>query len=466
MSRLALVLAAGEGTRMRSGLPKVLHTVCGRSMIAWVLEALQPLREEGLLDRILVVVGSHGREVASEVGHRVECVFQEERRGTGHAVMVAAPRIKEDEVLVLTADSPLLTAATLRSLVKRHEEGRAAATLLSAVLEDPTGYGRIKRDAGGAVIGVVEETEASPEEKTIREVNTSTYVFDWKALSAVLPRLRPDNAKGEYFLTDALAHLAREGGLEVYTTPDPEEVLGVNSRVHLARAEEIMRGRINRRWMEEGVTMEDPATVYIGPEVVIGRDTVLRPMVILEGRTVVGRNCRLGPGVRVVDSRLGDGVSVEQSVIRESELEEGVSVGPFASLRPGTVLRAGSKAGTFVEMKKTILGRRSKVPHLSYMGDAEIGEDVNVGAGSITCNYDGVRKHRTVIGDGAFIGSDTMFVAPVRIGEGAVTGAGSTITKDVPPGALGVERSTQRNVPDYRQGIRKKEAEGLEGDNP
>lgn len=466
MSRLAVVLAAGEGTRMKSDRPKVLHAVCGRSMVAWVLHALQPLREEGLLDRVLVVAGNGFHEVAAEVGDRAECVLQEERKGTGHAVMVAASEVREDEVLVLTADSPLITTETLRNLIRKHEERRPAATLLAAVLDDPTGYGRIKRDEGGAVVAVVEESEADEEEKAIREVNTSTYVFDWKRLSAVLPSLRPDNAKGEYFLTDALALLARDGGLEIYTTSDPEEVLGVNSRVQLARAEEVMRSRINRHWMEEGVTMEDPATTYIGPEVVIGRDTVLRPMVILEGRTVVGRNCLLGPGAHIVDSRLGDGVVVERSVIRESELEEGARVGPFASLRPGTVLRAGSKAGTFVEMKKTVVGKRSKVPHLSYMGDAEIGEDVNVGAGSITCNYDGVRKHRTVIGDRAFIGSDTMFVAPVRIGEGAVTGAGSTITRDVPAGALGIERNRQRNIPEYRKKAKKEEAERLEGDNP
>lgn len=466
MSRLALVLAAGEGTRMKSSRPKVLHRVCGKPMIAWVLDALEDLRKEGLVERILVVVGSGGEEVKAEVGDRAECVFQEERKGTGHAVMTAAPHVREKEVLVLTADSPLITSETLRALIRRHEETRPAATILAAVLDDPTGYGRIKRDGKGAVVAVVEESEADPEEKAIREVNTSTYIFEWERLAAVLPLLRPDNAKGEYFLTDALALLGEEGGLEVYTTEDADEVLGVNSRFHLARAEEVMRTRINRRWMEEGVTMEDPSTVYIGADVVIGRDTLLRPMVILEGRTTVGKGCVLGPGVRIVDSRLGDGVVVEQSVVRESELEEGVSVGPFASLRPGTVLRAGSKAGTFVEIKKTVVGKGSKVPHLSYMGDAEIGEDVNVGAGSITCNYDGVEKHRTVIGDRAFIGSDTMFVAPVRIGEGAVTAAGSTITKDVPPGALGVERSPQRNILEYKRRAKKEEAEEFEGDNP
>ena len=240
-------------------------------------------------------------------------------------------------------------------------------------------------------------------------------------------------------------------------TPDASEVIGVNSREHLAQAEALMRQRINRGWMDEGVTMEDPSTTYIGGEVAIGRDTVLRPFVILEGRTTVGEGCVLGPNTRIADSRLGNGVTVEQATVRESELEDGVNVGPYASLRPGSVLRAGSKAGTFVETKKTVVGKGSKVPHLSYMGDADIGDDVNVGAGSITCNYDGAYKHRTVIEDEAFIGSDTMFIAPVRIGKGSVTGAGSAISKDVPQGALGVERSKQKNILEYKKKTKKKE---------
>ncbi len=452
---------------MKSEKAKVLHRICGRPMISWVLDALQPLLEEGLLERVLVVVGNGGEEVKAELGERAEFVFQEERRGTGHAVMVATPLIREEELLVLTADSPLVTAATLRRLCLLHEAEKPAVTMLAATMDDPTGYGRIKRDGTGAVVGVVEESEANPEEKAIREVNTSTYVFDWERLRRALPRVEAENAKKEYFLTDVLGILAAEGErLVALMTDDPGEVLGVNSRVHLAQAEGAMRERLNRRWMEEGVTMEDPSTVYIGGEVVIGRDTLLRPMVILEGKTVIGEGCTLGPGARIVDSRLGRGVVVEQAVIRDSELEDGVTVGPFASLRPGSVLKSGSKAGTFVETKRTVLGKGSKIPHLSYMGDAEIGEGVNVGAGSITCNYDGVEKHPTVIEDEAFIGSDTMFIAPVRIGKGAVTGAGSAISKDVPPGALGVERNRQRNVPGYRdKRAKKKEAEGLEGDN-
>lgn len=458
MKRLALVLAAGEGTRMKSRKPKVMHRVCGRPMLSWVLEALGEVEQAGNIDGILVVIGKGAPEVEEEVGNRASCIVQEERKGTGHAVMVAAPHIDAREVLVLTADSPLITPRTISDLCELHRAEEPAVTILGTELADPTGYGRILRDANDQVTGIVEETEASPEEKGIREVNTSIYMFQWEALREVLSGLSTDNAKGEYFLTDAVALLSRAGGrISAYVTPDASEVLGVNSREHLAQAEKLMRVRINRHWMEEGVTMEDPSTTFVGGEVSIGRDTVLRPLVILEGKTVVGEGCLLGPNTRVVNSRLGDGVVVEQATVRECELEDGVTVGPYASLRPGSVFRTGSKAGTFVETKKTVVGKGSKVPHLSYMGDADIGDGANIGAGSITCNYDGAEKHRTVIEDEAFIGSDTMFIAPVRIGKGAVTGAGSVISKDVPPGALGVERSKQKNILEYKKRNKKKE---------
>ncbi len=465
MSRVALVLAAGEGTRMKSDVPKVMHRVCGRPMLAWVLDALEEIKGAGHVDGILVVIGKGAPGVEKEVGERAACVVQEERKGTGHAVMIAAPRIAAEEVLVITADSPLVTPATLADLCKLHRDKGPAVTILATVLDDPTGYGRILRDGSGAVKGITEESEADPAERNIKEINTSIYVFNWEKLGKVLPELGTGNAKGEYFLTDAVALLARAGeNISAHITPDACEVLGVNSREHLAQAEALMRQRINRRWMEEGVTMEDPSTTFIGGEVTIGRDTLLRPMVILEGRTAIGEGCVLGPNVRIVDSLIGNGVSVEQSTVRESELEDGVNVGPYASLRPGSVFRAGSKAGTFVETKKTVVGRESKVPHLSYMGDADIGDGVNVGAGSITCNYDGAHKHRTVIEDEAFIGSDTMFIAPVRIGKGSVTGAGSAISKDVPPGALGVERNQQKNILEYKKKTgkkkKKKEEEG------
>jgi bifunctional UDP-N-acetylglucosamine pyrophosphorylase/glucosamine-1-phosphate N-acetyltransferase len=460
MKRMALVLAAGEGTRMKSERPKVMHRVCGRPMLSWVLDALEQVKETGHIDGILVVAGRGADEVEDEVCERATCVVQEERKGTGHAVMVAAPLIEAEELLVVTADSPLLTPLTMRRLCEQHNAEGATATILTTVIDDPTGYGRILRNEKGEVKGIVEEVEAGPEEKEIKEVNTSVYVFRWQALEEALPRLDTGNAKGEYFLTDAIALLVQAGeSISAYITPDASETLGINSREHLAQAEALMRQRINRRWMADGVTMEDPTTTFIGGEVTIGRDTVLRPLVMLEGATVVGEGCVIGPNTRIVDSRLGREVTVEQATVRECELEDGVNVGPYASLRPGSVFRAGSKAGTFVETKKAVVGKGSKVPHLSYMGDAEIGEGVNVGAGSITCNYDGARKHRTVIEDEAFIGSDTMFVAPVRIGKGAVTGAGSTISKDVPPGGLGVERNQQKNVLEYRKKGKKKEEE-------
>jgi bifunctional UDP-N-acetylglucosamine pyrophosphorylase/glucosamine-1-phosphate N-acetyltransferase len=458
LRRVALVLAAGEGTRMRSEQAKVMHPVCGRPMLSWVLDALVEVERAGDIDRILVVVGKGAPEVEEEVGDRAACVLQEERKGTGHAVMTASSHIDADEVLVVTGDSPLITPRTISGLCELHGAEKPAVTILGTELSDPTGYGRILRDGEGRVTGIVEETEASTEQRSVKEVNTSTYIFDWEALREVLSDLSTDNAKGEYFLTDAIALLARAGGrASAYITPDSTEVLGVNSREHLAEAERLMRERINRHWMEEGVTMEDPSTTFIGGEVSIGRDTVLRPLVMLEGRTVVGEGCVLGPNTRVVDSRLGDKVVVEQATVRECELEDGVNVGPYASLRPGSAFGAGSKAGTFVETKNTVVGKGSKVPHLSYMGDADIGEDANIGAGSITCNYDGVEKHRTVIEDEAFVGSDTMFIAPVRIGKGAVTGAGSAISKDVPPGALGVERSKQKNILEYKKRAKKKE---------
>ena len=469
MSLAALVLAAGEGTRMKSRRPKVMHTVCGKTMISWVLDTLVELRDLGLIDRILVVVGSGAEAVQAEVAGRGHCIIQEERRGTGHAVMVAAPEIYEDELLVLTGDSPMITAETISNLYEVYRLEGSAVTLLGTVLSDPTGYGRILRDDGGGILRIVEETEANGEELSIGEVNTSTYIFDCDVLKSVLPRLNADNSKGEFFLTDVLELLVQqEERVSAYITEDDLEVLGVNSREHLALAESVMRERINLKWMEEGVTMEDPSATYIGADVEIGLDTVLRPLVILEGRTRIGEGCIIGPGVRIRDSVLHDGVTVEQATLRECELEEGVTVGPYASLRPGTWLLSGSKVGTFVETKKTTLGRGSKVPHLSYMGDADIGEGVNVGAGSITCNYDGAEKHRTVIEEGAFIGSDTMFIAPVRIGKGATTGAGSAISKDVPKGALGVERSQQENIPGWKKKRKRREdkEENLEGGSP
>ncbi|OFW57730.1 MAG: UDP-N-acetylglucosamine diphosphorylase/glucosamine-1-phosphate N-acetyltransferase [Candidatus Solincola sediminis] len=458
MSLSALVLAAGEGTRMKSRRPKVMHTICGKTMISWVLDTLHELQDQGMIDAIRVVIGSGVEAVSQEIADRGSCIIQEERKGTGHAVMVAAPEIDEDELLVLTGDCPLIAAATISKLYDVHRMEGAAVTLLGTYLSDPTGYGRILRGEGGGILRIVEETEAFPEELSIGEVNTSTYIFNWKALKPALNNLNADNSKGEYFLTDVLELLIKKGErVAAYITEDDVETLGINSREHLAMAEAVMRDRINSGWMERGVTMEDPSSVYIGAEVKIGMDTVLKPFVILEGKTRIGEECVIGPGARIRNSEIHDGVVIEQATVRECELEDGVTVGPYASLRPGSRLLAGSKVGTFVETKKTIVGKGSKVPHLSYMGDAEIGDGVNVGAGSITCNYDGAHKYATVIEEGAFIGSDTMFIAPVRIGKGAVTAAGSAISKDVPDGALGVERGEQKNIPGWKKKSKRRE---------
>jgi len=446
----ALVLAAGEGTRMKSSLPKVLHPVCGRPMLLVVLDALQELKPR----RILVVAGNGAELVEEAVGGRAEVVVQAQRLGTGHAVLTAEPRLlpEDEHLLVLAGDMPLITADTLRELVALHLRSGSPATLLTARLEDSSGYGRVIRDAAGEVRGIVEEADASPQERAVEEINTSIYVFERGELFACLPGVGNRNRKGEYYLTDVIAMIRERGGrISALTAADPCEGLGINTRAELAEAERVMRGRIVRRLMEEGVTVIDPSLTYVDLGVEVGEDTVIHPLTFLQGETRVGRRCVIGPAARVVDSLLGDEVTVQESVVRECVLEDGSSVGPFASLRPGTRLGKGAKAGTFVEMKNTAVGEGSKVPHLSYMGDAVIGRDVNVGAGSITCNYDGEKKHTTVIEDGAFIGSDTMLIAPVRVGREAVTGAGSAISRDVPDGALAVERSGQRIIENWKK---------------
>jgi bifunctional UDP-N-acetylglucosamine pyrophosphorylase/glucosamine-1-phosphate N-acetyltransferase len=446
----AVVLAAGEGTRMKSSLPKVLHPVCGRPMLLVVLDALRELRPR----RILVVAGNGADLVREAVGDTAEVVVQEKRLGTGHAVLTAEPHLEpnDENLLVLAGDTPLITPSTLQELSGLFFESGAEAAMLTLRLPDPSGYGRVLRGQGGEVQAVVEEKDASEEVKAVDEVNASVYVFRRPDLFSCLREVDNRNRKGEYYLTDVVGKLRERGGRVVaLRAGDAAEGLGVNTRAELAEAERQMRLRVNRRLMEEGVGITDPTVTYIDLGVEVGRETVIFPFTFLQGSTRVGENCRIGPGARIVDSTLGDGVVVQESVVRESVLEDGCNVGPYASLRPGTRLGKQAKAGTFVEMKNSSVGRGSKVPHLSYMGDADIGEGVNVGAGSITCNYDGEKKHPTVIEDGAFIGSDTMFIAPVRIGRGAVTGAGSAISKDVPPGALGVERAPQKIIEGWKK---------------
>ncbi len=446
----ALVLAAGEGTRMKSSLPKVLHPLCGKPLLLVLLDTLKEFKAE----RVLVVVGHQSGQVRQALGSGVEVVLQEEQLGTGHAVMAAGPSLgpADENVLVLAGDTPLVTTATLKALSDQFFSAGAGASVLTMQLDNPTGYGRVVRGPDGQVAKIVEERDASGAERLITEVNTSIYLFKRQELFDCLEQVGNDNRKKEYYLTDVVERMLERGEqVTALQVDEASEAMGINTRAQLAEADRIMRERVNAHWMDEGVTVVDPRQTYIELGVSIGRDTVVHPFTFLTGATRVGRECSIGPFTRIADSTLGDRVTVTESVVREASIEEGASVGPYASLRPGTRISSGAKAGTFVEIKNSVVGRKSKVPHLSYMGDAVIGEEVNIGAGSITCNYDGSQKHATTIEDGAFIGSDTMFIAPVRVGKGAVTGAGSAISKDVPAAALGVERSQQKNIENWKK---------------
>lgn len=450
----AVVLAAGQGTRMRSERPKVLHTLCGRPMIVWVLEALAPLDCE----RAVVVVGHRADEVSEVIdefapdGLIVSTVEQPDQRGTGDATSVALSWLQDEDpeeqgdILVLNGDGPVITSETLAELVVMHQMSGTSATILSARLEDPTGYGRIIRDDDGRVVRVVEEPDCGPEEAAINEVNAGFYCFTRPSLGTSLEQVVPDNAQGEHYLPDAVRFIVESGELvEAFEAP-AEEILGVNSRADLAIAEALLRARVNEAHMMNGVTIVDPTNTYIDADVSIGQDTVLLPGSVLQGESAIAERCEIGPEARIIDSVVGPGSVVTYSVVRESSLGEEVSVGPYASLRPGTRLARGAHIGTSVELKASVVGAGSKIPHLAYIGDADIGEDVNIGAGTITCNFDGEEKHKTVVEDGARVGSDTMLVAPVTVGRDAYTAAGSAITVDVPPGDLGVARAKQHNV--------------------
>lgn len=449
MTVRAIVLAAGKGTRMKSDLPKVLHPVAGRPLLSWVVDAVAGTGP----DELMVVVGHGADDVAAVLPDGVGSVVQEKQRGTGHAAAVGLDGLAEvsgASVLVVPGDSPLITSPTLGTVLRAHRDNDAACTLLTARLADPTGYGRVVRE-DGRVVAIVEEGDVDEGQRAIDEVAVSIYVFDGAALRDALGRIGTDNEQGEMYLTDVIALLAGGGGVETVAAAEPDEVLGVNSHDQLARVQGVLRARINRKWMQAGVWMEDPDRTYIDDGVALEEGVRLYAGTHLEGSTTVAADAEVGPDVLVQDGVIGRGARVWYSVIRGAEVGEEVEVGPYASLRPGTVLHKGAKAGTFVEVKASIVGAGTKVPHLTYLGDATVGEDSNIGAGTITCNYDGFDKHETVIGNRVFIGSDTMLVAPVEVGDGAFTGAGSVITRDVSPGALGVERSPQKEVPGYAE---------------
>ncbi len=437
-----IILAAGQGKRMRSRLPKVLHPVGGRPMLESVLECAAALKPA----RTVVVIGHQAEAVRAWVGDRAEIARQDPPRGTGDAARCGLKSLPgfHGVVVILNGDTPLVRAETVERLLATHGASGASVTLATAQLADPTGYGRAVRGPDGAVTAIVEERDATPAQRRISEINTGLYAVEAEFLGRALTELSADNAQGEYYLTDVVgAAVALRRTVQALAV-DAEEVQGVNSRVDLARVEGLMRARTCRRWMEEGVTILDPARTWIDATVTIGPETILAPGVWLEGATAVGAGCTIGAGSRVTASRLGDGVMVKDyCVIEEADLDDGASVGPFAHLRPGSILRRDARVGNFVELKKVELGVGSKANHLSYLGDAVIGSHVNIGAGAITCNYDGVKKSRTVIDDNVFVGSDSQFVAPVRVGKGAVVAAGTTVTEDVPADALVIGRAAQ-----------------------
>ena len=442
-----VILAGGKGTRMRSSMPKVLHRVAGRPMLAYVLDQAQALSPH----TVTIVVGYLGESVRRAFADSVTVRFvaQEPQLGTGHALLQAAPLLEPmaGTLLLLSGDVPLLGPDTLERLLRTHELSGAAATVLTARVERPYGYGRVVR-AHGRISRIVEERDASPAERQIKEVNSGIYAFDLESLFPALRSLGPQNAQGEYYLPDLIKVYRRQQRVvETVTLEWPGEVRGINSRTELAEVSCIVRQKKNEELMAAGVTLEDPATTYVDPDVQVGPDTVIHPGVHLEGHTRVGAACEIHAGVRIVDSVLEDRVTVRNfCVIQQSNIASGATVGPFAHLRPETEIRHNARVGNFVELKKTVLGAGSKANHLAYLGDATIGADVNIGAGTITCNYDGVRKHPTVIEDGAFIGSDAQLIAPVTVGRGAYVGSGTTVRENVPPGALAVSAGQQRNI--------------------
>jgi bifunctional UDP-N-acetylglucosamine pyrophosphorylase / glucosamine-1-phosphate N-acetyltransferase len=455
-----VILAAGEGTRMRSTLPKVLHPICGRPMILWPLAAAQAAGA----GRVIVVDNPKER-LAEHLPAGVEVAVQQEPRGTGDAVAAAAALLDGDDdgvVLVINGDMPLITADAIAGMLAAHEAAGAGATLATMELADPSGYGRVVRAADGSVERVVETKvagDATPEELAIREVNAGLYAFATGALREALKWLGADNAQGEVYLPDVVPILLESGrGVQAHPLGDPALALGVNDRVDLATVTALAQQRIHRAHQRAGVTIVDPASTLIEADVTIGADTVIEPSTFLRGGTRVGNGSAIGPATTIIDCEIGDGAFIVHSYLQDASVGNAAKVGPFAYLRPGADLREGSKAGTFVEIKNSTLGKGTKVPHLSYIGDTEVGERSNLGAGTITANYDGYAKHPTRIGTGVRLSVHTSLVAPVNVGDGAYTGAGSVITEDIPSGGLGIARARQTNIEGYAERVQERRA--------
>ena len=449
MKLKTLILAAGKGTRMKSELPKVIHKVNGVPMISKIISVLNGLEPE----ENILILGHKKEEVLKVVGEEADYVVQTEQLGTGHAVIQAKEKLADydGDVMVLCGDTPLLREETLRDLYNFHKESGAVTTILTSIYENPFGYGRIVKE-DGLVKAIVEEKEATPEVKKIKEVNAGVYCFNSRELFNALARINNNNEKGEYYLTDVIGIQVGEGKkVQSFVLEDNMEILGVNSKVELAQASEVLRGRKNLELMENGDILIDPKATYVEESVKVGKDTVIYPGAVLQGDTVIGENCEILGTTRIIDSVLGNNIRIESSVIEESQIDDYVTMGPYAHLRPKTHLKEKVHIGNFVEVKKSTLEKGVKAGHLTYLGDAQIGEDTNIGAGTITCNYDGKNKFKTVIGKNSFIGSDSMLVAPVNIGENSLVGAGSVITKDVPENSLAVSRSKQIIKNDWRK---------------
>ncbi|WP_027964446.1 bifunctional UDP-N-acetylglucosamine diphosphorylase/glucosamine-1-phosphate N-acetyltransferase GlmU [Halalkalibacillus halophilus] len=454
-NRFAVILAAGKGTRMKSDLYKVLHPVCGKPMVEHVVDQLNVLK----LDQLITIVGHGAEKVQEQLGDQTAYVVQKEQLGTGHAVQMAESYLKDKQgtTVVVCGDTPLLTSETMQELMDHHENEEAKVTVLTTIIDQPTGYGRVIRNSEGDVSKIVEDKDASQDEKAVKEINTGTYCFDNQLLFDALQKVSNNNSQGEYYLPDVL-EIAKASGEKVtaYSTSNPDETIGINDRVALSKAERMMKERINESHMRNGATIIDPSNTYIGPDVTIGSDVVIEPGTKITGHTAIGNYTVIGPNTEIENSSIGAESTIKQSVVSDSKIGNKVQVGPFAHIRPASELHDEVKVGNFVEIKKTTMDQGSKASHLSYLGDAEIGKEVNVGCGSITVNYDGKSKHKTIIGDGAFIGCNSNLVAPVTVSSGAYVAAGSTITKNVPEKALSIARARQENKEGYVERLNKR----------
>jgi bifunctional UDP-N-acetylglucosamine pyrophosphorylase/glucosamine-1-phosphate N-acetyltransferase len=451
----AVILAAGKGTRMKSKLHKMLHPVCGKPMVQHVVDATKRIHPK----ETVLVVGHGADQVQKELGNGLTYALQEEQLGTAHAVKVASEKLqdKEGTTLILCGDTPLITGDTLQALQEHHQKNTAAVTILTTKVDDPAGYGRIIRNEQGDVLKIVEQKDASAEEQSIQEINAGMYCFNHQKLVSVLDRITNNNAQGEYLLTDCIELLKQQGEtVSAFNTLDVEETIGINDRIALAEAEKIMKKKINQQHMRQGVTLIDPDHTYIGPDVRVGQDTVIHPGVILSGSSQIGEDCIIGPQTELRQVVIGDRCTVQYSLLTESQVGDDSSVGPYAYIRPGTKIGKQCKIGDFVEVKNSTIADGTKIPHLSYVGDADLGSDVNMGCGSITVNYDGSSKHRTVVEEGSFVGCNVNLIAPVTVGKGSYIAAGSTINKSLPPDSFGIARERQVIKENYANKLRGK----------